>query len=140
SCLDAASGKTIWQDKHPAKAVGSPASGYGGPRSTPCIAMGKIFTLGVNGTVSCLDAGSGKVIWREETGEKPPFATSSSPLVADGKCMVFVGALTAYDAANGKVKWTGPKGTPYGSPVLMTVDGARLVVTPTANLLVGVNL
>jgi outer membrane protein assembly factor BamB len=51
--------------------------------------------------------------------------------------------LTAFDAATGDVKWTGSKGGklgPYGSPVLMTVDGTKLIVTPTQDSLVGVSL
>src|SRR5262245_4180841 len=62
TCLDAKSGAIEWQDKHAIKQpVQRNASGYAGPRSTPAVADGKIFTLGVNGTVTCLD-GSGKVI------------------------------------------------------------------------------
>jgi outer membrane protein assembly factor BamB len=59
----------------------------------------------------------------------------------DGKCVVFVGALTAYDLASGEVKWewTGG-GTPYGSPVLMTVEGTKQVVTPTTEAVAGISL
>jgi outer membrane protein assembly factor BamB len=140
TCLDAASGKQLWQEKYATAAVGGAPSGYGGPRSTPAVADGKVFTLGVNGTVSCVDATSGKMIWRKDTGEKPQFNTATSPLVADGKCVVFLSTLLAYDVTNGDVKWKGPSGTPYGSPVLMTVDNTKMIVTPTANALVGVNL
>jgi outer membrane protein assembly factor BamB len=140
TCLDAATGKPVWEDKYATAAVAKPANAYGGPRSTPAVAEGKIYTLGVNGTVSCLDAGSGKEVWRKSTGEKPQFSTSMSPLVADGKCFVFLQALTAFDIASGDVKWMGPSGTPYGSPVLMTVAGTKQLVAPTENSLAGVNL
>jgi outer membrane protein assembly factor BamB len=140
TCLDAVTGKEIWQDKYAAKAIGGIASGYGGPRSTPAVAQGKVYTLGVNGTVSCLDAASGKVVWRKETGEKPQFFTSTSPLVVDDKCVVFLSALTAFDTQSGEVKWTGPKGAPYGSPILLNVGGTKQIVTPTDKALVGINL
>lgn len=140
TCLDAASGNIIWQDKHATKAAGGAASGFGGPRGTPAVFDGKVFTLGVNGTVTCLSASKGDVVWRKETGEKPGFGTSMSPLVVDGKCIVFLNKLMAFDAANGDVKWTGASGTPYGSPSLMTVDGAKMVVTPTADMLIGASL
>jgi outer membrane protein assembly factor BamB len=151
SCLDAASGKVLWQDKYAAVAVKGPAAGFGkvkhtGPRSTPAVAEGKICTLGVGGVVSCLDADTGKVVWRKDTKSKPEYYTSSSPLIAEGKCVVYVGALTAFDLATGaeKWKWTGG-GAPYGSPVLMTADGIKQVVTPASrsnfdNSLVGVGL
>jgi outer membrane protein assembly factor BamB len=140
TCLDAATGKPLWEEKYKTDAVKAPAASYGGPRSTPAVAGGKIYTLGVNGTVSCLDASSGKEIWRKKTGEKPQFSTSMSPLVADGKCIVFLDNLTAFDAASGDVKWQGPSGAPYGSPVLMTVAGTKQLVAPTENSLAGVNL
>ena len=140
TCLDAANGKPLWQDKYPTGPVNKIANTYSGPRSTPTVADGKIFTVGVNGTVSCLDAASGKVVWRKETNEKPTFNASTSPLVADGKCIVFLNALTAFDVASGDIKWKGPTGAPYGSPVLMTVDGVKQIVTPTVDSLVGAGL
>jgi outer membrane protein assembly factor BamB len=139
-CLDAASGNEIWKDKYKADAVKGPASGYPGPRSTPAVGEGKVCTLGVGGVVSCVDASNGKMVWRKDT-KKPQFYTSTSPIIVDGKCVVFGEALTAFDLNSGAVKWTGPGGAPYGSPVLMTVDGVKMVVTPTgSNNLVGVNL
>jgi outer membrane protein assembly factor BamB len=140
-CLDAASGKEIWKDKYAAAAVKGPASGHPGPRSTPAVGEGKVCTLGVDGTVSCLDAASGKVVWRKETKAKPAFYTSTSPIIADGKCVVYLDTLTAFDLANGESKW-GWKGggTPYGSPVLMTVDGVKQVATPAVGSLAGVGL
>jgi outer membrane protein assembly factor BamB len=140
TCIDATTGAIVWQDKSTVAAVSGAASGYGGPRSTPAAEGGKIFTLGVHGTVSCLDAGSGSVLWRKETGEAPQFATSMSPLVADGKCIVFLKSLDAFDAATGEIKWKGPSGTPYGSPVLMTVAGTAQIVTPSSSALMGVSL
>jgi outer membrane protein assembly factor BamB len=140
TCIDAAKGSVLWHDKYATRAVASPANGYSGPRATPAVADGKVYTLGVNGVVSCLDAESGSVVWRKETGEKPRFATSMSPLVAEGKCVVFLGSLVAFDAATGDVKWKGPSGTPYGSPVLMKADGVTQIVTPTEKTLDGVDL
>jgi outer membrane protein assembly factor BamB len=131
-CLDAATGKEIWNDKYKAVAVTGPASGYPGARSTPAVGDGKVCTLGVGGVVSCLDAKSGKVIWRKDR-EKPLFYTSTSPMIVDGKCIIFAGPLTAFDLATGEEKWTwAGAGAPYGSPVLLAVDGVKQVVTPAA--------
>ena len=93
-CLDAATGKELWQDKYEAQPATAPAGGpHAGPRSSPTVADGKVVTLGVRGTVSCLDAASGKKLWRKDDfqGFWPMFFTSSSPIVVDGLCIVQVG-------------------------------------------------
>src|SRR5262245_8141264 len=46
-CLEASSGKEVWQDKYEAKAVQGPAQSFPGPRSSPSVADGKVVTLGV---------------------------------------------------------------------------------------------
>jgi outer membrane protein assembly factor BamB len=142
SCLKASNGDVIWQDKYPSQPATSPAGGiHAGPRSTPAVAEGKVCTLGVRGVLSCLDADKGAVLWRKETKSHPKFFTSSSPLIANGKCIVFTNALTAYDLTNGEQKWSwAGGGSPYGSPVLLTVAGTKQVVTPTPGALAGVGL
>jgi outer membrane protein assembly factor BamB len=141
TCLDAASGKPLWQDKYTAVPIKGPGNREPGPgtRSTPVVAEGKVCTLGAGGVVSCLDASSGKVVWRDDTKSWPQFYTSSSPLIADGKCIVYAKALTAYNLATGKPQWewTGGK-APYGSPVLATFDGVKQVVTCAFGSVVGV--
>jgi outer membrane protein assembly factor BamB len=142
SCLDAASGEVLWQDRYAARPATGPGGGiHAGPRSTPAVAEGKVCTFGVRGVLSCLDAATGKVVWRKDTGDYPRFFTSSSPLIVDGTCIVFAGALTAFDLRGGEVKWTWDgEGPAYGSPVLMTVGGTKQVITPTARSLVGVGV
>jgi outer membrane protein assembly factor BamB len=151
TCLDAASGKEAWKEKYSTGAVTSPASGFKGgesfkgPRSTPAVGEGKVCTLGVNGTVSCFDSGKGTLVWQKETKSKPRFFTSSSPVIAGGKCIVLLGnnkaELTAFDLAKGeeKWKWTGG-GASYGSPVVAKIGGVEQVVTPLAKGVAGVSL
>ena len=140
-CLDAATGEEIWKDKHPAALITGPAGPYAGPRSTPAVADGKVCTLGVHGVFTCFDAAEGDIAWRKDTKQKPPFFTSTSPMIVDGTCFVFLAALTAFDLDDGEKKWTwSGAGTPYGSPVLMTVDGTKTIVTPAQGALVGVTL
>jgi len=134
-CLDAATGKELWKDKYAARAVEGAAARHPGPRSSPTVADGKVVTLGVGGVLSCLDAATGKVLWRnEEFKAVPMFFTAMSPVVVDGMCIAHLGgkgggAVVAFDLAAGaqKWKWTG-EGPAYGSPVLMTVDGAKQLV------------
>ncbi len=140
-CLDAKTGQEIWKDTFATAAIKGADGGFPGPRSTPAVADGKVCTLGVNGVVSCLDAVNGKVLWRKETKSNPKFHTSTSPLIADGKCIVYTAELSAYDLASGDVKWTWKgSGAPYGSPALMMVGGATQFVTPTQDFLAGIGL
>jgi len=81
-CLDAGTGKELWQDKYDAMGATGPASGFSGPRASPTVAEGKIVTLGVRRVLSCLDAASGKVVWRKNdfNGAYARFFASSSPV------------------------------------------------------------
>ncbi len=100
---------------------------------------GKVITLGVQGVLSCLDAATGKVIWRKDDfgGDVPRFAAASSPVVVEGLCIAELGSegnggIAAYDMQTGDQtwKWTG-SGPAYGSPVVLTIDGTQVVVAPT---------
>jgi outer membrane protein assembly factor BamB len=144
-CLNAADGKEVWHDKYPAPAVTGAAGRHPGPRSSPTVADGKVVTLGVGGTVSCLDAASGKVLWRKDdaSGSVPKFFTSMSPIIADGLAIAHVGGegkgqVIAYELANGNAKWKwAGEGPGYASPVLMTADGVKQVVIETEKSVVG---
>jgi len=149
SCLNASNGKEVWSDKYAVAAIGGPDSSvHGGPRSSPAVAEGKVVTLGVCGTVSCLDAASGAVKWRKNDfpGAWPRFHTATSPLVADGLCIVQLGkenqgGVVAYDLANGEKKWKWTdEGPGYASPVLMTVAGTKMVVTLTSKSVAGLGV
>src|SRR5262245_750774 len=141
TCRDAATGKEIWTYKYEATPVKGPAASFPGARSTPVVGEGKVCTLGANGTVTCVDAATGKFAWKNET-TRPGFYTSTSPLIIDGLCIVFGNGLTAYKLTDGTTKWTWASATeaPYGSPVLMTVDGMKTVVTPSKGALAGIAL
>jgi outer membrane protein assembly factor BamB len=148
-CLEAATGKELWRDKYAVPAVTGPAAReHSGPRSSPAVANGKVVTIGVTGIVSCLDAATGKLLWRKDDfpGGYPVYYTGTSPLLIDGMAIVQVGApanggIVAYDLNSGdpKWKWTGD-GPGYGSPVVAAFAGTRQIVTLTDKLIVGVAL
>ena len=148
-CLDADTGKELWKDKVEAKGIGGPAArAHSGPRSSPAVADGKVVTLGIHGVLSCLDATSGKVLWRKDPfpGKTPRFYTASSPLIVDGVVVAELGgpgdgAVIAYNLADGAEKWRLDGEAPdYSSPVLMTVDGTKQIVALTDKSVVGVGL
>jgi outer membrane protein assembly factor BamB len=144
-CLSAADGKEIWADKYEVASFGGPDSGFQGPRSSPAVADGKVVTLGVLGTLSCLDADKGTVAWRKNDfkGSLPRFHTSSSPIIVDGLCIAQLGGdkpggIVAYDLAKGDEKWKWMEdGTAYASPELLTVGGMKAVVAETSGNIVG---
>jgi outer membrane protein assembly factor BamB len=139
--LDLASGKENWRSQpYPAPYKVGPGEGDADerPRSTPAVAGGRVFTLGMTGILSCLDAGTGKLVWRKDTKYAPYMGTS--PLVADGLCIVHVGdgaksgGLTAFDSVSGEVKWCFSEGycAMSGSPILVNLAGERQLVTYSA--------
>jgi len=145
-CLDAGAGKELWRTAYEAGPATGPASGHPGPRSSPTVAEGKVVTLGARGTVSCVDAATGKVLWRKDDYKGwPQFFTSMSPLVADGLCIAHVGgktngAVVAYDLASGDEKWKWTGDAPgYDSPVLMDIGGSKLAIVETAKEIIGLD-
>jgi outer membrane protein assembly factor BamB len=138
-CLDAATGNEIWQQGYESEAARGAAGNFPGPRSSPTVAQGKIVTLGVRGILTCREAASGKQLWQKEdlAKEWPQFFTSSSPIVVDGMCIAQLGGakdggIIAYDLTTGDERWRWMESGPaYASPVLMTVDGIKVVIAPT---------
>jgi outer membrane protein assembly factor BamB len=145
-CLDATTGDETWREAYQSGGTSGGAARFPGPRSSPTVADGKVVTLGVRGILTCRDAATGKLIWQNVDFDEswPRFYTSSSPIVVDGVCVAQLGGeehggIVAYDLATGDEKWrwmgTGPS---YGSPVLMTVDGATVIVAPVDRKLVAI--
>ena len=150
-CLDLNNGKLLWRQSYAAPYQVNPvAASHGkGPKSTPTLVEGKLFTFGISGILSCFDAATGAVRWRAEFSKKykatsPLYGTALSPLVAKGMCIVHVGghdqgALMAFDADTGRVKWSYEgDGPAYASPILATLAGESQIVTQTQENVVGV--
>jgi outer membrane protein assembly factor BamB len=111
-CLDPETGKEIWKTTYPAAAVSGPSTSHPGPRSTPAVAQGKIITYGVTGILTCLDAATGKILWKKDNPENlvPQFYTGMSPLITENMCIVHTGTkekgtIAALDLATGNEKW-----------------------------------
>ncbi|MBN2592930.1 MAG: PQQ-like beta-propeller repeat protein [Sedimentisphaerales bacterium] len=146
--LETVSGEELWVDKYPAQAVTGAAARHPGPRSSPAVANGKVVTLGVGGVLSCLDAGTGKVVWRKDPFPKvvPRFFASMSPVIVDGIAIGHLGgqgngAIIAYDLNTGDEKWRwAGEGPEYASPVPLTVAGTRQIVTLAEKSIVSVDV
>jgi outer membrane protein assembly factor BamB len=141
-CLNALDGKELWKTSlNPSPEITGPAIGHPGPRSTPFITGGKVFLLGAGGIVNCLDASSGKVIWKNDSyTEVPQFYTSSSPLVLNNLCILQLGGkdhgvVVAFDANSGKESWK-LEGIPttYATPSLMKTSENILLVQSDTDL------
>lgn len=145
SCYKTNTGQPVWTHRDSARFFESNAGA--GPRATPTLSNGRVYTFGATGILNALDAGTGAVVWSRnvssETGVKIPFwGFSSSPLVIGDLVIVAAsGQLVAYDAASGKQRWLGPAGGgSYSSPQLVTIDGVSQVVFMNGNGAVSVGV
>jgi outer membrane protein assembly factor BamB len=145
-CLNVADGKERWHSQpYPAPFKPGPGDGFSnGPRSTPAVMEGRVFALGITGILSCLDARTGKLLWRKDY--QPYYHRSgNSPLVADGVCIAHLGSgktggIRAFDVATGEVKWCFDYDNPASSsPILVDLAGERQVVTFTRSEFLGVS-
>jgi outer membrane protein assembly factor BamB len=146
--LDSETGKTVWETGYPAPYKMNPATkNHGqGPKSTPLFVNGRLYSLGISGIVSAFNAADGKLLWQKPgPAVDPLYGTAMSPVFDRGLVIFHVGghndgALTAFDAATGDVKWSWKGDGPgYASPIVVELDGVRQVVTITQRNIVGVD-
>ena len=139
--LDAATGKVVWQTPYPAPYKMNPATkNHGqGPKSTPLFYNGRLYTLGISGIVSAFQASDGKLLWQKAAPPVDPlYGTAMSPVADKGVVIFHVGghnqgALTAFDAVTGDVKWSwNGDGPAYASPIVTDFGGTRQLVTRDA--------
>jgi outer membrane protein assembly factor BamB len=132
-----ADGRLVWTHRDTARFWES--HGGAGPRGTPALSNGRVYTFGATGLVNALDANDGSVVWSRnaatDTNTKVPgWGFASSPLVVDDVVIVAVSSkLAAYDRAKGDVRWLGqPSGGSFSSPHLLTIDGVPQVLLMSA--------
>ncbi len=124
-------GEPVWRHRDAVRFWDSHAGA--GPRATPTLSGGRVYTLGATGILNALDAGDGTVVWSRnaasDTGAKAPgWGFTSSPVVTGDVVIVYAGALAAYDLATGEPRWSGPASVSYSSPHLVTLDGVAQVL------------
>lgn len=143
ACYRAATGESVWTHRDKARFWESNAGA--GPRSTPALSDGVVYTLGATGILNALQAGTGAVVWTRnaaiETGAKTPgWGFAGSPLVLNGAVIAAVsGHLIAYDAATGNPRWSMVAGgTSYSSPHVLAVGTGAQAVLATGDGLTAV--
>jgi outer membrane protein assembly factor BamB len=144
-CLDALTGKPLWGFSYPTHY----RDDFGfdeGPRATPAIATGHVYTYGAEGALNCLDLATGKKIWNVDAktefhAPKGFFGLACSPLVEGKALLLMVGGrdgagIGAFDKETGKLLWKATDDeASYSSPVAATIDGRRYAFCLTrANL------
>jgi outer membrane protein assembly factor BamB len=150
TCFDLDTGKQFWRDSYPTPYRMNPAAvSHGkGPKSTPVFYNNNLYTLGISGILSCYDTATGKLRWRKEFSKQfkatsPLFGTAMSPIVHNGLVIVHVGghdsgALTAFNAETGEVKWSWTGDGPgYASPIVFESGGTAQIVTQTQKSIAG---
>lgn len=152
TAYDAASGKQVWRDAYDAPYTMNPAAtSHGkGPKSTPVVDRGRVYALGISGTLSALDASTGKVAWRHDFKQEfpqtsPIYGAAMSPIV-DGELLIAhiggnkSGALVAFDRTTGTQKWAWKgDGPAYASPIVATFAGVRHLITQSHANVVGLS-
>ena len=137
-CLNAETGASRWRFRYPT--AFEDRYGYNnGPRASPVIDGERVYTMGAETKLHCLELASGKVIWKRDmrADYKVPqdfFGTASTPLVEGQLLIVNVGApggpaVAGFDKTTGREVWRAGKewGPSYASPVPAVVHGKRRV-------------
>jgi len=141
-CLDAKTGKEVWKKEYECPyQISYPA----GPRCTPVVHEGKVYTLGAMGHFMCFEADTGKLIWEKnfvkDYKAKPAlWGWAAHPLIDGKKIVTLVGGegshVVAFDKDTGKELWKAGNMPEQGySPVMITEAGGKrqmIVAAPKA--------
>jgi len=146
TCYEVETGKLRWASSSPGRH--ETTLGGTGPRSTPTIHAGRVYTLGATGLLRCLDGKDGSTIWEDDIPKRykqtaatdqsyAAWGRSNSPLIVDDLVVVPAGgspdkrvSLIAYDKISGEVRWEGgSQFISYASPTVATLLGKRQIVS-----------
>ncbi|MCA9037394.1 MAG: PQQ-like beta-propeller repeat protein [Planctomycetaceae bacterium] len=136
-CFDADSGKQLWKHEYPVRyTVSYPA----GPRATPVVAGGVVYTVGAEGHMFCLAEEDGRVIWKKEFQKDyatplPTWGMAASPLVYGDSLITLVGGsdgglVICFDRKTGEEKWRSLDDPEIGycPPVIYEFDGVPQLI------------
>jgi outer membrane protein assembly factor BamB len=140
-CLDAGTGKRLWVLQY----ATSYRDDFGfdeGPRGTPAVDEGRVYTFGAEGVLHAIDLATGGKLWRVDTHSKFGvrkgfFGAAASPLVEGDALYLNVGGpngagLVAFEKKTGNVLWSATNDDAgYSSPIAATIDGVRSILCVT---------
>jgi outer membrane protein assembly factor BamB len=140
-CYQLQDGALVW--RHTDKARFDTSLGGIGPRATPTIIGGRVYTVGATGLLNCLDGTTGQRLWSvnildDNNAENIEHGVCGSPLVVEDRVIVSPTgskclSLVAYHKDNGRRVWqTGKDRASYGSPVLVELAGVPQVLLYTS--------
>lgn len=147
TCYEIATGKLLWG--HSETNRHETVLGGVGPRSTPTVYEGKVYTLGPSGSLLCLAGATGEVVWKDNLLSRynvPPgedslavaWGRSNSPLIVDDLVVVPAGgpkagphvSLAAFNRLTGELVWeAGDRQISYASPSLAMLGDRRMIVS-----------
>ncbi len=110
-----------------------------GPRATPVVSGGRVYTFGAAGVLTCLEAETGDPVWIVDTRSKYSvpkgfFGAASTPLLTGDRVIANVGGgdgagIVAFDARTGEELWRATDhAASYASPIEARVDGRVVAV------------
>jgi outer membrane protein assembly factor BamB len=133
--LDVKNGQKVWETVTSRNFENDRGSG---PRGTPTFDGGRLYVMTGEGTVVCLDAATGKMLWQVDSVQKfggsvPQWGYSESPLIDGDRVIVMPGgrgaSLVSLDKKTGEVQWkSGSDNAGYSSAILADVDGTKEVI------------
>jgi outer membrane protein assembly factor BamB len=145
--FDVANGKEVWATPH-GKAFHNDRGD--GPRGTPTVDGERLYALGGSGDLSCLEAGTGRIVWTMNVlqkfgGSNTNWGISESPLVIDEKVLVNAGgpgaSIVALNKKDGALIWKSQSDEPgYSSAISVEAGGIKQVVFFTSSRAVGLDL
>ena len=146
-CLDETDGRIVWQHEYEcAYSVSYPA----GPRTTPVVSGGKVYTLGTEGNLLCLNAATGKVVWERNFKQDyhvsvPIWGFAANPLLDGNNLICLVGGpsnvVVACDKETGRDIWQAlsAKEPGYSSPIIIEAGGKRQLIVWSPEELAALN-
>jgi outer membrane protein assembly factor BamB len=135
-CLDEADGHLLWEHEYDcAYTVSYPL----GPRTTATVHEQKVYTVGTEGHLFCLNADTGRPVWshdlkKEYKVKSPMWGFAAHPLIDGKKLICIVGgegsAVVAFDKETGKPLWQALTASQpgYCPPMIFEAGGKRQLV------------